>query len=70
MPIPSEKDTESDPAGCYLKITFPKEMPLPDPTDSFKALTYQSADDNMMSNSRGGNDLSVGSEVFNQQQEY
>jgi len=65
MPIPSQKDITN---GCYLKITFPKEIVLPDPNDDDLALSYQSEDDNMMSNKNGGNTLNVGNEVFNQYQ--
>jgi hypothetical protein len=65
MPIPSEKDTIN---GCFLKITFPKEIVMPDPIDDSLALAYQSADDNMMSNSQGGDNLNVGNEVFEQYQ--
>jgi hypothetical protein len=37
MPVPAEKDSDE---GCYLKITFPKEMPLPDPADDQNSLTF------------------------------
>ena len=30
MPIPTEIDKDE---GCFLKIEFPKEMPLPDPSN-------------------------------------
>jgi hypothetical protein len=59
MPVPSEKDAN----GCFLKLTFPKEIVLPDPSDDALSLTYQSADNNMMSNSQGGGTLNVGNEV-------
>jgi len=54
MPVPIDK------TGCYLKIKFPRDIALPDPNDDNLALTYQSAEDNMMSNIFGEDVLNEG----------
>lgn len=50
-----------DTSGCYVKYTFPNDIPLPE-----EPLIYLGYD--MMANSRGSSNLNIDSEVFIGQQ--
>ena len=63
MPFPVEKSEE----GCYLRVQFPNDMPLPDPENS--SVVYQTSDGNMMMAANKKTALDT-SEVFTRQQEY
>jgi hypothetical protein len=66
MPVPVEKSA----AGCYLKIQFPQDFALPDPTDADLALAYQSMPGSVMSNAEGGANLDAGKQVETSHQEF
>jgi hypothetical protein len=59
MPVPVEKSSN----GCYMKLQFPKDFSLPDPSNEDLALVYQTLPNSMMSNSKGGANLDSGKQV-------